>query len=152
MEPVSDKGECICKEGYRAIEFNKLGFPIVSSNGRDMIKCEECPLNQYQGPPVKTIWECVACPDPVMVYDARFQCSCPSGYRRAGDGCISRDHYDELFNLGFASPDEDEIRVQYGSVHELSGSGTSSVFTESDVFVQFYYQSAVGCKFYQDQR
>ena len=45
MKEVSTTGECVCKEGFRAIEVDKLGFPIKDSGGQNMIKCEECPAN-----------------------------------------------------------------------------------------------------------
>ena len=90
FKEISPSGECVCKEGYRTIEFDTLGFPITDSSNSRVIKCEQCPANEYQGPALTSIWECVACPDPVMVYDARSQCTCPDDYLRAGDGCISK--------------------------------------------------------------
>lgn len=96
FKEVSATGECVCKTGYRAIEVNKLGKPIKDNGGLNMIKCEECPANEYQGPATRSIWDCVSCPDRIMEYDSRSQCSCPAGYLKAGDGCISLDEYNQL--------------------------------------------------------
>ena len=42
--------------------------------------------------------------------------------------------------------------MQYNNVHQLGRDEVTTVAETSDVFVQFYYQSAVGCKYEKDQK
>ena len=73
MKEISEKGACVCNDGYKATQIDLLGFPITDSSGKAMIKCEACPANEYKGSASgETVWDCVACPDPRMVYDSRF--------------------------------------------------------------------------------
>ena len=143
MLPVADSesGECICKDGFRVIEVNKLGFRITNPAAPNtfMMQCEKCPANTYQGPGgIKSVWECAPCPDPVMVYNERYECSCPTGYLDAADGCISNAEYEDLRSSGFLK-DGDELRVQYNKVYHLDDKPVSEVLADSDVFRYYYY-------------
>lgn len=51
MLGIGDNGECICNNGYRTIEVDKLGYQITAQAGADAtdpftlkaMKCEACP-------------------------------------------------------------------------------------------------------------
>jgi len=48
MLPITAAGECVCKEGYRAVEIDKLGYRFKDVDPNQfLIKCEKCPANQY---------------------------------------------------------------------------------------------------------
>jgi len=103
----------MCPEGSKTIEVNSLGFKFPDGNqGQFKMQCEVCPVGQYTGRSNAAIWDCITCPDPVMVYVGGI-CTCPrdQGFREAGEGCISQDEYDALVAGQHAVASADELQV-----------------------------------------
>lgn len=113
--------------------------------------CMECPENAYKGPPIKSIWECEACPHPEMEYNSGNVCECKNGFVRAGDSCITEAQEADLESLGFIEPNI-QFKVEYNNVKEIDRDESTTIARYSDVFDYYYLQSAVGCKYNQDQQ
>ena len=114
------------------------------------IKCRKCAENEYSGPVKKANWQCKTCPDPNMEF-RETTCVCREEFKTAGDACISNEQAKSLSDDGFAE-DGLEFKVEYNNVKQVGRSGSSTEALISDVFKHYYYQSAVGCRDYDDQR
>ena len=142
----------MCAEGFITVELDKLGFRFTdAATSAKMIRCEACPTNEYKGPAIKSIWQCEACPDPAMIYTSGNTCECGEGYIRGGDSCVTVEQRTELIGDGFIE-NSLEFKVEYNNVKQLDRDGSQTIAQYSDVFDYFYLQSAVGCRFNDDQR
>lgn len=80
-------------------------------------------------------WDCVACPDPAMVYDtASKNCKCKTGYVEAGfESCVTADNELALGSYGYNPPSTTNL-VTYYSMVNSKGPLADDFTVESDVF------------------
>ena len=155
---IGDEGECICPSGTILTEYDIFGNiwteDVTGADGTvskvKVIKCRKCEENEYSGPAKRPNWECKTCMDPNMEFK-ETTCVCKDGFKSAGDTCISDAQAKKLSDDGFAE-DGFEFKVEYNNVRQVGRSGSTTEAFTSDVFKHYYYQSAIGCREYEDQR
>lgn len=131
---------CTCPVGYITIDRDINGTQLTD------IRCQACPPNEYQGPNTTSIWECVACPFPAMVYNTQttpWTCMCPSAnWTSAANECVSVADQSQLAN-GY--PLEYARQITYHSVLDINNQITTKSLSYSDLYNYYYYYAAIGC-------